>query len=154
MTNKIVTNEKLFYSWNDFETDCYSLEKQIDNSRWIPDYIVGIKRGGLIPAVKLSHLFGKPLILVSCQTRDGNSFVDLLEAERIPKQKNILIVDDICDSGLTFEKIVDTFIENNFLSIRCCALYYNTSQPFTIDYNAREIDRLTDSKWIVFPWEI
>ena len=62
--------DKIFYSWQDFDESIEILTNYITMSGWTPDYIVGVKRGGLVPAIKLSHVFDKPLIMMSCQLRD------------------------------------------------------------------------------------
>lgn len=147
---------RLFYSWQNFDTDIVSIVKQIDNSSWIPDYIVGVKRGGLIPAIKLSHCFDKPMIMMSCQLRDNkDNQVRLYEVEEIPIDKNILIVDDICDSGVTLSKIILEFYMNGFNidNVKTCSLFYNNEQNFIVDYAARNLNRSKDKEWIVFPWE-
>ena len=146
--------DKVFYSWSDFDDDIFILTNYINANQWLPDYIVGVKRGGLIPAIKLSHIFNKPLIMMSCQLRDNtDNEVRLYEVEEIPKDKNILIVDDICDSGVTLTKIVHELIMNGFANIKTCSLVYNTSQDFRTDYYSQEIDRNNDKRWIIFPWE-
>lgn len=148
-------NDKVFYSWQDFDEDIEILTNYIRNNKWIPNYIVGVKRGGLIPAIKLSHIFNKPLIMMSCQLRDNtDNKVRLYEVEEIPKNKNILIVDDICDSGVTLQKIVYQLHSEGFGNIKTCSLIYNFAQDFRIDYCVREIDRFQDKRWIVFPWEV
>jgi hypoxanthine phosphoribosyltransferase len=147
---------KLFYSWQDFDADIEDLVDQINYRLWIPDYIVGVKRGGLIPAIKLSHYFNKPLIMMSCQLRDStDSQVRLYEVEEIPTDKKILIVDDICDSGVTLSKIILQFYTNGFGidNVRTCSLFYNSEQNFIVDYAARNWNRSTNKEWIVFPWE-
>lgn len=147
-------NNKVFYGWMDFDDDIEILTNYIRNSAWFPDYIVGVKRGGLIPAIKLSHIFNKPLIMMSCQLRDDkDNSVKLYEVEQLPKNKNILIVDDICDSGITFQKIVNQLLIEGLNNIKTCSLIFNFSQDFRIDYCAREIDRFQDNRWIIFPWE-
>lgn len=147
---------KITYTWSDFDTDMYLIHQKLLNSDWTPDYIVGVKRGGLIPSVKLSHILNKPLIMMSCQLRDSqDSAVRLYEVEEVPKDKNILIVDDICDSGVTLSKIILEFINNGFnmKGIKTCAVFYNNKQSFLVDYIGRTIDRSLNNKWIIFPWE-
>jgi hypoxanthine phosphoribosyltransferase len=151
----MIVMDKTYYSWSEFDSDVLDLFKQIDDSGWIPDYIVGVKRGGLVPAIKLSHCFHRPMIMMSCQLRDNNNTeVRLYEVEEIPKDKNILIVDDICDSGATFRKIMVEFYVRGHKSVRTCSLFYNTKQPFVVDYSIRNLDRSKNKEWIVFPWEI
>ena len=143
---------EIMYTWNDFDKDIDFLVQQITYSNWIPDYIVGVKRGGLIPAVKISQLLRKPLMIMSCQLRDGiDNQINLLEVEHIDKDSKIIIVDDICDSGKTFETITKVIAHHAY--VKYLALYYNTSQDFKIDYAANLIDRTRDNRWIIFPWE-
>ena len=152
--NEINMQEKIIYTWKDFDDDINLVTDKINSSLWTPDYIVGVKRGGLIPAIKLSHIFNKPLIMMSCQLRDSNdNEIKLYEVEYLPKNKNILIVDDICDSGSTFTEITNQLINQGFNNIRTCSLIINTSQNFVINYSIREIDRTQNKSWISFPWE-
>lgn len=149
-------SNKTVYSWSDFDTDIEAISNQLINTHWAPDYIVGVKRGGLIPAIKLSHILNKPLIMMSCQLRDStDNKVRLYEVEEVPNDKNILIVDDICDSGITMSQIMVQFLANLFVpsNVRTCALIFNTAQKFLVDYSGRNIDRTEDDSWIVFPWE-
>lgn len=149
-------NEKIYYSWQDFDEDIEILTNYITSSSWIPDYIVGVKRGGLVPAIKLSHVFDKPLIMMSCQLRDSkDKEVRLYEVEEIPNDKNVLIVDDICDSGITMSQIMIQFFSNLFNpnNVKTCSLIYNIDQKFIIDYYSKKIDRSKDDRWIIFPWE-
>lgn len=148
--------EHIPYLWSDLDQDILNIKQQIIQSSWIPDFIVGVKRGGLIPAIKLSHMFDKPLIMMSCQLRDSTDHeVRLYEVNELPKDKNILIVDDICDSGITLSKIILEFIANGFNidNIKTSSLIFNTNQKFIIDYYATSIDRASDHRWIIFPWE-
>jgi hypoxanthine phosphoribosyltransferase len=94
--------------------------------------------------------------MMSCQLRDStDSEVRLYEVEEIEKDKNILIVDDMCDSGVTLSQIILKFYTNGFIidNIKTCALFYNTEQKFIVDYFQRTLNRTEDDTWIVFPWE-
>lgn len=148
------SNNKIICSWQDFDQYITDIEYQLLSSNWIPDYIVGVKRGGLIPAIALSHRLNKPLIMMSCQLRDSaDNTIKLYEVEQLPKNKNVLIVDDICDSGETFQKIMYQLNIEGFQSIRTCSLFFNSAQHFLIDYKSQTLSRLRDTRWIVFPWE-
>lgn len=145
-----------FCSWSDFDLYITDIEKQLLASQWTPDYIVGVKRGGLIPAISLSHRFNKPLIMMSCQLRDSkDKEVRLYEVEEISNTNKVLIVDDICDSGITMSQIMIQFFSHLFApnNVKTCSLFFNTDQKFIVDYYAKEIDRSKDDRWIIFPWE-
>ena len=70
-----------------FEKRCEDISKDILKNKKIK-YIMGIHRGGLIPAVRISHLTGLPMIQFN---------------ETIPPNK-IAIIEDCIDSGRTREK--------------------------------------------------
>ena len=46
--------------------------RDISNSGWRPDYIVGITRGGLIPAVMISQYLNVPMHTLGVSLRDGS----------------------------------------------------------------------------------
>ena len=78
--------EKTYLSWDDIETAVESLAYQIKQSGEEIGAMVGLARGGLIPAVMLSHKLGIPLV-----------------SEDYEAEGYLLIVDDICDTGNTLE---------------------------------------------------
>lgn len=140
---------KLYYSWENFQNDILAINSKMYSDSWMPDCIIGIKRGGLVPAVSLSHLLGVPMYSVVYQQRDGSNTLNISELSELPANSKILIVDDICDTGETFKKIQTI----KFSNMRFCCLFYNIRQKININYFARKIDRDKDNSWIVFPWE-
>ena len=72
--------EKIFLSWQDIEDAIVNLAHQIKNSDETIEAITGLPRGGLIPAVLLSHKLGVPYV---------NPYNDFDGYE------NVLIIDDI-----------------------------------------------------------
>lgn len=145
---------RLYYSWSELAPDIKSIISQINYSSWFPDFIVGIKRGGLVPATILSHYLNLPMLVVSCQIRDGKSSVDLVEVDQRLKNRKVLLVDDICDEGKTLFKIINEFKEIGITDCKTCTLFFNIRQNFNVDFKAKKIDRFEDNSWIVFPWEI
>lgn len=117
--------KKVYYSWADIDGAVIELARSLMASNWRPDYIVGITRGGAIPAVMLSQFMGIPMRPLEVSLRDGgNCTSDLGMAEdaigvvtdeerhiwgdhkHIEKlKKKILIVDDINDQGSTINWI-------------------------------------------------
>jgi hypothetical protein len=146
--------EELYYSWDKLQTDAKVIISEIHSSGWFPDAIVGVKRGGLVPSVTLSHYMNLPLLVCSCQNRDGEDAVNLLEVDSKWADKRLLIVDDICDEGETFKKISNELLKNKIYDFKTCAIFLNIRQSYPVDFKARKIDRFKDKRWIVFPWEI
>jgi len=182
---------KIYYSWSDLESQTLDLIKQINLSHWKPDYIVGITRGGLLPAKLLSQWFEVPMYSLDVSLRDNtdgigpesncwmaeDAFGYVPTEERVTgavdfevcsepeKQKNILVVDDINDSGATLNWIKedwktsclpsDPVWETVFGSnVRFATLVNNFTSDADVNYYSEEISRAEDPDiWIVFPWE-
>ena len=123
----------------------------------LPDCIVGLARGGLIPAVCLSHKLGLPMEVISLSLRDGkvSSDKELLEAQLInlDKYNNIAIVDDICDSGKTMHALDIRLNARGHSNIKWCTLLHKTSALFQPKIIGEVINEIDESDWIVFPWE-
>ena len=124
---------------------------------WRPDFIIGIGRGGLAPAVYLSHATGIAMLSVdhSSQVHD---FADApLErlAERTRAGEKLLFLDDINDSGATIAKLRTKLADAGAVAgaIRFATLLDNRISSQRVDYAAREIDRTVTKDWFVFPWE-
>jgi hypoxanthine phosphoribosyltransferase len=145
--------EKIFYTWDQLKDDVKSIIAQINFGEWYPDCVVGIKRGGLVPATMISHYMYLPMLVASCQLRDGKNFVELIEVDEKVKDKRLLIVDDICDEGATLSLVCETLEKNGIKNYKTCSLFFNIRQKFDVDFKARKIDRNTERQWIVFPWE-
>ena len=94
--------EKLFYTWDEQFDDTNKMCDQLEADEFIPDVVVGISRGGLIPGVMISHKLEIPFKPVHASTRDFPHWENYLPK---PKDEKILIVDDICDSGETFVRL-------------------------------------------------
>lgn len=107
--------------------------------------IVGLSRGGLPIGVALSNKMGIPFIPLEWQTRDGKvkDVNKLLMIKGCYDPKEVLFVDDICDSGLTIDQIKE-YVPNS----RWATLVNKI--PKHIEFETLLIE---DDRWVVFPWE-
>ncbi len=128
-----------------------------ENLRWQPDYIIGIARGGLVPSVYLSHLLDKPMKSVTWQLRDGK-VKESLPWYSLGPGSQVLIVDDINDSGNTFSEMLEDIREKNDVrpdkikqNVKTAALWERSSSKFRVDFSMNKIDT---EDWIIFPWEL
>lgn len=132
---------------------------EIDESGFLPDVIVGIGRGGATPGVMLSHYFDIPFVSVAWSTRDGE---DQESNCWLPEQayngKKILIVDDICDSGRTFNEICEDWdssiqglpnYEKWYDNVKFATLHIRKDVDFFVDFYGEEVL----GEWVVYPWE-
>ena len=73
------------------------------------DAIIGLSRGGLVPAVELSHHLGIPMYIADISHPDSNGDNTDQHCDIIPaiKETNLLIVDDILDSGWTIKSLIE-----------------------------------------------
>jgi hypoxanthine phosphoribosyltransferase len=151
------------YDFYDFSSGVDYIARSIRSSGWVPDYIVGIVRGGSVPAVYLSHKLKVPVVMVAWNTRDTTIFgkeSNCWIPEDIHRGKKVLVVDDIIDGGDTIRELLadwnkstaglgDLPVDN----IRIACMIYNTAQDVKVDFYHQTIDRNEDQRWVVFPWE-
>jgi hypoxanthine phosphoribosyltransferase len=124
---------------------------------WTPTLLVGIGRGGLTPAVFLSHRMGLPLVSIDHSTKIaqfGEELVAVL-ARRTRDGDRLLFVEDINDSGRTIGEIRNALAAEGAIAnrIRFAVLLDNVRSSQRVDYRSRQIDRSVDKDWFVFPWE-
>lgn len=189
---------KLVIDQNKLEKLVQGICRDISLTGWKPHYVVGISRGGLIPAVMISHYLGVPMKPLQVSLRDGGECVsdcgmaedalgypkqerfvadendvgavldaaaDLLEMPEAP-YKNILIVDDINDTGATFNWIMKDWpssclpndedwqwVWNN--NVRFAVLVDNLASECAVkmDFAGMEINKAENDVWVDFPWE-
>jgi hypoxanthine phosphoribosyltransferase len=175
--------KRIELTWQDVEKQVQELLRQLHLDQWRPDYVVGLTRGGLIPANLISQYLNCRMETLKVSLRDGNECesnlwmaedafgyengmrYDPTTGDAIPG-KNILIVDDINDSGATLNWIQQDWM-NSCLpdnerwnqvwghNVRIACLYDNESSGSKLDvtYSAVTINKANKDVWLVFPWE-
>ena len=150
---------ELFYLeyYEDFLAKAQLLSRQIIESDWQPDFIIGVGRGGLVPAVYISHHLDMPMLSIDHSARVAGFADELLAkiAKMSAAGSRLLIVDDINDSGSTIHYIRDVLVKTGCApdNLRFAVLITNTRSCAKVDYWADQIDRTEDKRWFVFPWE-
>ena len=117
-------------SWDEFDIACECLAKQIKKSKFKPEVIHTIPRGGFCVAARLAHLLNIKYIEIDKDKTENNYW-------------NILLIDDISDTG-------NTILQNfpRYCNCKIATLYYKPTSKVKPDFYASETD-----KWVVFPWE-
>ncbi len=141
----------------DFVAAVLDLAAQLAAGDWTPDFIIGVGRGGLVPAVFLSHASGLPMLSVdySSQVKDFADEPLVKLALRTRGGAQFLFLDDINDSGRTITHLRTALAAAGAVpgSIRFATLIDNVSSAERVDYRHRTIDRRETKDWFVFPWE-
>ena len=85
--------KKHYYSWTNIENMCKQIVLGMYKDKWIPDYIVGITRGGNIPAAILSNMLDIRCESLKVALRDHkrkNESNTWMAEDAVAKRKNIL----------------------------------------------------------------
>jgi hypoxanthine phosphoribosyltransferase len=165
--------KKIYYTWSDVEAQTQEILRQISLSEWQPKYVVGLTRGGLVPANLISQYLEIPMECLKVSLRDDNAQPEsnLWMAEDAfghnqEVAKNILIVDDINDSGATLNWIKQDWQSSCFATdphwefvwgnnVRIATLVDNeaSASELNVSYSAVDLNKAEEDCWIVFPWE-
>lgn len=114
-----------FYTWEEFDADCGKIAQWAKGKQFKNVY--GIPRGGLVIAVKISHLLGIPVIL---------SVKEIGTAT--------LVVDDIVDEGDTLSQFLDSL----HFGVTTASLYIGPNPEIKPDVFLHK-----KMGWVIFPWE-
>lgn len=146
-----------YIPYEDFLAKVRGLSRTLADGAWKPDFIIGIGRGGLVPAVYISHELQVPMLSIDHSSKVPGFADELLGkvATKSSEGTRLLFVDDINDSGGTIAYIRNLLAENgcNPENLRFAVLMDNKRSQARVDYAAEMIDRADDKRWFVFPWE-
>lgn len=160
--------KKQYISWDEFQAHVANICQQISASKWRPAYVVGLTRGGLLPATMISHWLGVPMKSLDVSLQDHFQCVSNCGmAKDAYNDTNILIVDDINDSGATLEWIADDWrslymptdqawvdsIWNHNVKIATIVDNLSSNCRYNIDFTSIEINKAEENVWIEFPYE-
>jgi len=166
----ITDPSKMYLTHKDIKISCLDIIRQMEKSEWKPKVVVGITRGGLLPAMYISQWYTIPMYTVKIQLADskGQHYDDATESacdlsEDAYNKKNILVIDDINDSGRTLEWLKKDWQGSSIpqdprwetiwhKTVRFATIVDKETSVFNVDYHV--IKMLPDQdKWVVFPWE-
>ena len=152
---------KRILTYDDIHNGALKLIDMIQHQGSIPDLVVGFSRGGLLPATILSHYFECQFQALAVTYRDaaatGFKYDDLKCIDALIRcNKNVIIVDDICDSGKTFIKFHEYYDDVNpqhinIDNIKTAAIHHRYTSLYTPDFIAEHI---VNDDWQVYPWEV
>jgi hypoxanthine phosphoribosyltransferase len=141
-------------TWNQIYDMLLDLANKIQGDGYKPDVIIGIARGGLVPARILSDFLETPELAIIqieyyvsiAQTRQEPILKRSLHTQITDKKA--LLVDDVSDTGKSLQLAKNHLQQQDAKEIKTATLY---AKPETItkpDYCEKQT-----SHWIVFPWD-
>ena len=146
--------------WGTYIGYCYSLVLKVQESGFKPDVVVGIARGGLIPAQIIAYALKAPRVLSYGVSSYGDGKVskelrvyqDLTALDIFSvRNEKWLWVDDVCDSGKTVEYIRNVCSEKGIPNYQIgTVLIRNTTEPHVNYYGSI----IPGDEWVNFPYDI
>lgn len=161
MVTQTVIMEKSHLSYCDIHTHVKMLALKIQASNWMPSVIVGVSRGGMLPATLLSHSWRLPMKALNVSLRDNAKLQPdhaVWLEELVQSGKRVLVMDDINDSGATIHWIKQDW-QNRVPSasfsdhVRFAVLLNKSTSTESPEYVAKEISTEKLETWWIFPWE-
>ena len=137
-------------TWQQILEDVETLYNKIQ-ATFVPKLIVGVARGGSIPATILSYKFNIPYRTIGIQsytTNNTQSNINLYQdvsIRGINAEMSTLFVDDLADTGDTIR-----FIQDHYNLAKTATLYTKPKSLIKPDFSIKEYN---DDQWLVFPWE-
>jgi len=142
-------------SWNQIYSLLLKLAEAVRKSGFEPDVIVGVSRGGWIPARIMSDLLETPKLA----NVTAEFYVGVAETKREPtitqpvsllvKSKNVLVVDDVADTGESLKQVNSHLKKHGASKIKIATIYYKPWSIIVPHYYIEET-----RCWVVFPWEL
>jgi hypoxanthine phosphoribosyltransferase len=141
-------------TWNKICDMLLSQAEKIRQSSFKPDVIVGVTRGGWVPARVLSDLLGVPdfatvrveFYLGVTETRNEPVLIQGVSAAVTGKK--VLIVDDVADTGKSLQLAREHVLQQGATEVKIATVYRKPWSVIKPDYYETET-----SCWVVFPWE-
>jgi hypoxanthine phosphoribosyltransferase len=147
--------------WHNIYNGLFLLSSELKKEKYNPDVIIGVGRGGLIPATLLAYKLNvKNLFNFTVQSyTDDNKQGEQITIVQEPgdallefKDKNILVVDDLSDTGNTLQFIIDTLkTKYNLDNVKTLTLCIKEHASFIPDFY---LQKYPSDTWLTFPWEV
>lgn len=141
-------------TWNQIYAMLLSQAEKIRCSGFKPDIIVGVTRGGWVPARVLSDFLGIHALatvrvefyLGVAETRNEPVLTYGVSAEVTGKKA--LLVDDVADTGKSLRLAIEHLQQQGATEVRIATVYRKPLSVISPDYYEKET-----RCWVVFPWD-
>ena len=156
--------KKLIIDWKEYNQIVEKLAIQIHDSGFKPDLLIGIMRGGAPIIDVLSRVFKLKCAYLAVESYSGENIEDqqgkLIFSRELSStvqemNGNLLLCDDLSDTGITLNRTIDWLkkyppLEGKIKSIKTAVLWKKADSTFEPDFCAQKLD---SNPWIVQPFE-
>ncbi len=146
-------------TWKDIENWSKEIVKKVSESGYEPEIVIGLARGGLVPARLIAdYLNIKELYVVKTEhwgvtaTPDGQA--KLAQGLQVSIEgRRVLVVDDITDTGQSLKLAIEHISSHKPAEIKSATLLHITHSKYVPDFFAAPVpeDKWT---WFIFPWNV
>ncbi|KAE8764734.1 phosphoribosyltransferase [Georgenia thermotolerans] len=159
------TTAREVLGWEQFGEAARELARAVVRSGWMPDVVVAVARGGLVPAGAVAYALDvKAMGTLNVEFYTGVAetlpepvvLPPLMDTSDLPGRR-VLVVDDVADSGRTLALVMDMIRAHGLpadadgearpVEARSAVIYAKPRSVIEPDYVWRHTDR-----WINFPW--
>ncbi|MBI2130433.1 phosphoribosyltransferase [Candidatus Woesearchaeota archaeon] len=141
-------------TWKDMQDYAKKTAEAIKKSGFYPDIIIGLSRGGLVPARLLADfLHVKSILSIKVDhwgitaTKDGKAEISHGLTANL-KGKKVLIADDITDTGQSMELAAEHVRKLDPAQVKTATLVHLSNSKYIPDFYGQE----REWAWIIFPW--
>ena len=131
-------------TWQELESEVRSLAAKINTT---PDLLVGVARGGVIPAVLLSNVLKVKDLYVLKVRKEGERRRVVAEIFTDVSGKKVLVVEDMLETGQSMV-VAKAYLESKGASVETACLYTMPITEIQPDFFIREVQEVQE-----FPWE-
>jgi len=154
------TDSDLWVGWSEYHALIEQLALQLYRSGWKFDKIICLARGGMRVGDVISRIFDAPLgVLATSSYREAagtqQGKLDIAQFITITRgtlDGNVLLVDDMVDTGLTFNRVREHLLSQfeGINELRSAVLWWKGHSQATPDYY---VQKLPTNPWIHQPFE-
>ena len=156
--------DKLIIDWKEYNLIVEKLAIQIHNSGYKSDLLIGIARGGFPICDVLSRVMKLKCAYLAVESYSGKGIEDQ-QGELVFSREmsstvqdmkgNLLLCDDLSDTGVTLNKSIDWLkkyppLKGKIKNIKTAVLWKKKDSTFEPDFCAQRLD---SNPWIVQPFE-
>jgi hypoxanthine phosphoribosyltransferase len=131
-------------TWEEFEREIDELASRLQHA---PDLIVGIARGGIVPAVMLAKKLDVQDVFTIRVRKEGESRRILGDVGVEIVGKNMLLVEDMLETGKSLA-VAKRYFEERGAQVKTACLYTMPQTEIVPDFALRQTPTLA-----IFPWE-